>query len=447
MYRNAGKPANGVVNGLETGPLQELPGISLGRSMTKVLIVATYSLFAMAIGGAIGLFAGAPMGTLTGVVVFLLLAQLDGSIVRRRDRKAQAREIAQLKRANAKVAMALDDAREKMEAMNQAIEAKTSAQGRKIVSELKVLESLMREFAGRISEKARETAPEERVSFRPAAEGASSYLSNLAGPELLETIRASLEENRVDLYLQPMVSLPQRKLRYYEALSRLRSEDGAVIMPAQYIKVAAPAGLMSIVDNLLLFRAVQIVKRLIQKHREVGVFCNISGDTLVDAEFFPQFLEYMQQHKDLANQIVFEFAQSAVLRAGTVGEANLRALGSLGFALSMDHVETLALDYPKLKTLGFRHLKVRADTLTRGMTDAQSAVAAEDIKALLARHGLNLIAERVEDEKTVLQLLDYGVDFAQGFLFGEPRAMRDDSLKAMEKEPALAPIIPFRRAS
>jgi hypothetical protein len=38
------------------------------------------------------------------------------------------------------------------------------------------------------------------------------------------------------------------------------------------------------------------------------------------------------------------------------------------------------------------------------------------------------------------------VDFAQGFLFGEPRAMRDDSLKAMEKEPALAPIIPFRRA-
>jgi len=415
--------------------------------MTKALIVATYSLFAMAIGGAVALFAGAPMGTLTGTVVFLLLAQLDGSIARRRDRKAQAREIAALKRANAKIALSLDDAREKMEAMNQAIEAKTSAQGRKIVSELKVLESLMREFAGRISEKAREHAPEERVAFRPAAETASSYLSNLAGPELLETIRASLEENRVDLYLQPMVSLPQRKLRYYEALSRLRAEDGSVIMPAQYIKVAAPAGLMSIVDNLLLFRCVQIVKRMIQKHRDVGVFCNISGDTLVDAEFFPQFLEYMQQHKDLANQIVFEFAQSAVLRAGTLGEANLRALGNLGFALSMDHVETLALDFPKLKSLGFRHLKVRAETLTQGMTDAQSAVAAEDIKALLARHGLNLIAERVEDEKTVLQLLDYGVDFAQGFLFGEPRAMRDDSLKAMEKEPALAPIIPFRRAS
>ena len=415
--------------------------------MTKALIVATYSLFAMAIGGAIGLFAGAPMGTLTGVVVFLLLAQLDGSIVRRRDRTLQSREIAALKRANAKVAAALDDAHKKMEKLNQVVEARTTAQSMKVVSELKVLESLMREFAGRISEKARDTAPapaEERIAFRPSA--GRSHIADLAGPELLETIRASLEENRVDLYLQPMVSLPQRKLRYYEALSRLRAEDGAMIMPAQYIKVAAPAGLMSIVDNLLLFRCVQIVKRMIQRHREVGVFCNISGDTLVDAEFFPQFLEYMQQHKDLSGQIVFEFAQSSVLQAGTVGEANLRALGGLGFALSMDHVETLALDFAKLKSLGFRHLKVRADTLTHGMTDAQAAVSAEDIKALLARHGLNLIAERVEDEKTVLQLLDYGVDFAQGYLFGEPRAMRDESLKAMEKEPQSAPIIPFRRA-
>ena len=73
---------------------------------------------------------------------------------------------------------------------------------------------------------------------------------------ILNIVREGLETNRVDLVLQPIVSLPQRKLRFYEALSRLRSEDGAVIMPAQYIKIAEPAGLMSVVDNLLLFRCV-----------------------------------------------------------------------------------------------------------------------------------------------------------------------------------------------
>ena len=185
---------------------------------------------------------------------------------------------------------------------------------------------------------------------------------------------------------------------------------------------------MSVVDNLLLFRCVQIVRKLIHKSRGIGVFCNISGETLADAEFFPQFLEYMHHNRDLASQIVFEFDQRAVLNAGQKGEENLLYLSTLGFALSMDHVETLAMDFEKLKTLGFRHIKVRAETLIGGMAHAQAAVAAEDLKSLLARHGLNLIAERVENEKTVVQLLDYGVDFAQGYLFGEPQAVREDSL-------------------
>jgi cyclic-di-GMP phosphodiesterase TipF (flagellum assembly factor) len=122
-----------------------------------------------------------------------------------------------------------------------------------------------------------------------------------------------------------------------------------VIMPAQYIKVAAPAGLMSVVDNLLLFRCVQIVRKLTTRSRDIGVFCNISGDTLADTEFFPQFLDYMQANKDLAGQIIFEFSQAAVLRAGAAGEKNLSFLSGLGFALSMDHVETLALDFVRLR--------------------------------------------------------------------------------------------------
>ena len=111
----------------------------------------------------------------------------------------------------------------------------------------------------------------------------------------------------------------------------------------------------------------------------------------------------------------------------------------------MDHVETLALDFLSLKAIGFRHLKVRAATMMRGMNNAGAAVAAEDFKKLLTRHGLNLIAERVEDEKTVVQLLDYAVDYAQGYLFGEPRAVREDLLKTGQRA-GTAPVVPFRKA-
>jgi cyclic-di-GMP phosphodiesterase TipF (flagellum assembly factor) len=419
-----------------------------------------FAIYAMATAAAslwlvIGRITDAKGATVIGVVTVALLAQLHGVILRRRERGAAGEEIAQLKRNGKDFFLALADMQRKIAQVEEAADARADAQSRKIVSELKMLEGLMREFAGRISQKAKEVKEVEATPAPTVAQAAveqrredtaAAYIAAFGQSDLLETIRASLEENRVDLYLQPIVSLPQRKLRFYEALSRLRSEDGTVIMPAQYMKVAGPVGLMSVVDNLLLFRCVQIVRKMIHKSRGIGVFCNISGETLADTEFFPQFLEFMHHNRDLASQIVFEFDQRAVLNAGQKGEENLLYLSTLGFALSMDHVETLAMDFEKLKTLGFRHVKVRADTLIGGMQHAQAAVAAEDLKSLLARHGLNLIAERVETEKTVVQLLDYGVDFAQGYLFGEPKPLREDSLRTLDRPEPSAPVIPFRKA-
>jgi len=414
-------------------------------SVTKALLTLCMFFVCATLGAGLALFIGWPVAILSGIVGFVLAQQIMASFARRRDKRAAAKEMAHLRKNYLEVETALHETRARLGELSGRLEERAGAQEKKIVSELKMLESLVRDFAGKISRGAAEV-PHETVQPQRGPVGA--YLHALNGRdrgELLETIRSSLEENRVDLYLQPMVSLPQRKLRYYEALSRLRDKDGRIIMPAQYMQVAGKAGLMSVVDNLLLFRCVQIVRRLTQKNRDIGIFCNISGDTLADKEFFPQFLDYMRVNRDLAGQIVFEFNQEAVLKAGSEGEHNLAALATMGFGLSMDHVESLALDFLRLKAIGFRHLKVRASTLTGGMNSAGAAVAAEDFKKLLSRHGLNLIAERVEDEKTVVQLLDYAVDYAQGYLFGEPRAVREDSMKSPA---ALEPgsVLPFRKA-
>jgi cyclic-di-GMP phosphodiesterase TipF (flagellum assembly factor) len=415
------------------------------NAVTKLLLTLACFFACATLGAAMVLFTGWPVAAIAAGLAFVFTQQIAASFARSRDKRANAREFAQLRKMTLAVEQGLHDTRIRLGALDAAIDERTNAQGKKIVAELKVLESLMREFASKISRTAT-PAPSRPI---PVTGTSGAYIQSFGGKDdLLETIRASLEENRVDLYLQPIVSLPQRKLRYYEALSRLRDAGGAVIMPAQYINVAAAAGLMSVVDNLLLFRCVQVLRRLTAKTREIGIFCNISADTLGDIEFFPQFLEYMQANKDLAALIIFEFDQSAVLKAGPQGEANLARLAEMGFALSMDHVQTLALDFVKLKSMGFRHLKVKCGTLVDGMSGAGAAVAAEDFKKLLSRHGVNLIAERVEDEKTVLQLLDYAVDFAQGYLFGEPRAVRDDALKApVATEREMAPVVPFRKAS
>ena len=60
-----------------------------------------------------------------------------------------------------------------------------------------------------------------------------------------------------------------------------------------------------------------------------------------------------------------------------------------------------------------------------GFDPAEPSVAPIDLKDALTRAGIDLVVEKIEHERTVRELLDYGVDFGQGYLFGEPRPARE----------------------
>src|SRR5205085_4100308 len=113
-------------------------------------------------------------------------------------------------------------------------------------------------------------------------------------------IRKALDENRIDLYLQPIVSLPQRKVRHYEALSRMRTEHGEVLTGAQFMAEAETAGVMPRIDLLGASRCVQIARRLLSKNREIGLFCNVSTATLAEPASRSELLDLMDANRALA---------------------------------------------------------------------------------------------------------------------------------------------------
>ncbi len=67
---------------------------------------------------------------------------------------------------------------------------------------------------------------------------------------ILRAVKSALAEGRVDLHLQPIVSLPQRRVAFYEGFTRLRTEDGALIMPAEFLDAARRSNLLSTIDNM-----------------------------------------------------------------------------------------------------------------------------------------------------------------------------------------------------
>jgi cyclic-di-GMP phosphodiesterase TipF (flagellum assembly factor) len=319
------------------------------------------------------------------------------------------------------------------------------------VDEVRLLEALVERMRQQLDAQAeaRAAAPLAPPGFGSADRGPNRFAAAHArqGPTLIETVRDALADNRVDLYLQPIVALPQRKIRYYESFSRLRDPTGRVMMPAEYLAVAEPGGLVTAIDNLLLFRCVQIVRRLAKQDRKVGIFCNVSMASLGDEVFFPQFLELMAANRDLSGSLIFELGQAAFDARGSIEARNMGKLADLGFRFSLDKVTDLDLDFQDLARSDVKFVKVAAQLLLDQLSEVEGRLvlaalpdlAAEDFAAFARRHGVEVIAEKVEGERQVAEILDLDLGFGQGNLFGEPRAIKEAVLAEAGAPPNLAP--------
>ncbi len=298
-----------------------------------------------------------------------------------------------------------------------------------LTGEIHQLEDLVARMSDRIEHQLTYQAAAVRSEPRGRA---PLFAANTSSP-LVEVVQDALADNRVDLYLQPVVSLPQRRTVFYESFTRLRDETGRVMMPAEYLSVAEPEGLTAAIDNLLLFRCVQIVRRLAKQDRKVGIFCNISLASLADEVFFAQFLEFLQVNKDLAGALIFELGQQAFNDRGPVEARHMARLASLGFRFSLDKVTDLDLDFQDLARADVKFVKVNAQLIMDQLEeqDGKLVIAslpdlnAEDFAGLTRRYGIEIIAEKVEEERQVAEVLELDIGYGQGHLFGEPRAIRD----------------------
>ncbi|HEU4475275.1 MAG TPA: EAL domain-containing protein, partial [Methyloceanibacter sp.] len=124
--------------------------------------------------------------------------------------------------------------------------------------------------------------PEPEIEVPAVAEKLES--NPIDSGEMLEIMSQAIEAGRVDLYLQPTVTLPDRRPCYFEALTRIRTKTDSLILPGSYLPVAEGSGLIPLIDNVLLVKSVQTLRRLGPDSPIKGVFCNISVKTLLDPE-------------------------------------------------------------------------------------------------------------------------------------------------------------------
>jgi cyclic-di-GMP phosphodiesterase TipF (flagellum assembly factor) len=405
------------------------------RKITVALLSAAYLCLGLTAAVLLWRSGGGWGAGVAGLLGALGLAfALHGTIARSLDRAQLAAEIAAVREANLLLVRQVEAIQGAIGSLGYNVNDEAARRSEVLSDEVRMLEALVQRMSDSLEDRLAQLqvgVQTPTVTVLPTERRRRQQTT-----VLLEEVRAALAANRVDLYLQPVVSLPQRRTVFYESFSRLRDDGGRVMMPAEYLPAAEPEGLVSAIDNLLLFRCVQIVRRLAKQERKVGIFCNISLASLADEVFFPQFLEFLAENRDAAGALIFELGQAAYEARGSVEARNMAKLADMGFRFSIDKVSDLSLDFADLARSDVKFVKISAPVLLDQLQDmdgrltlkSQKDIQAVDFADLARRYGVEVIAEKIESERQVVDILDLDVGYGQGHLFGEPRAIKEQVL-------------------
>lgn len=236
-----------------------------------------------------------------------------------------------------------------------------------------------------------------------------------------EMINSAVRQDRVDIFMQPVVRLPQRKVKYYEVFARLRAEKNNFIPAKRYLTKAREERLMPAIDNLVLLRAVQFMRK--ERGRIENLepfFFNLNFETLTHSSFMADLVEFLNDNPQLTPRFILEMRQDDYDKMSDHAWTIMESLGDLGCRFSLDGVSDFNIDIDKLRERKIRFIKIDANLLLDSVSSRIGETAFYNFKKELDHSHIQLIVQKIEDEDMLLDILDYDIDLGQGYLFGKP---------------------------
>jgi cyclic-di-GMP phosphodiesterase TipF (flagellum assembly factor) len=242
--------------------------------------------------------------------------------------------------------------------------------------------------------------------------------------------REAVLAGRLDLAAEPVVTLPQRKLRFHDLIVDLRNASGETIQAATYGPALAAHGGRLALDEAVVLRALQMLRRLNAKSREAGLMCPVALSSLTDAGLQASFQASLSEAADLIAGLVFVLPRESLEAIGPVEATTLGTLTGLGLRLCADARDGRHFDPKRFADLGVRYAKVEAAVLAGSVPLQGSDIHPADLPGYYARSGIDLIATGVESESRVVDILDTAANFGQGKVFGGPRPVKLDEARS-----------------
>lgn len=231
-------------------------------------------------------------------------------------------------------------------------------------------------------------------------------------------IRRAIDNNHLELYLQPIRHISDRRINHYEALLRLVvPETGEVIAPETFIHAIERSGAIHDIDRWVIQHAIT----LLGTHPDIGrLAINLSAHAFEDPDLLPLIQSQLRQCQVAPQRIILELTETSSLINLDETHTIIASIRAIGCQFALDDFGTGYCSFSYLKHLPADYVKLDGSyikNICNSETDRAMVRSMNDIAHVL---GHKTIAECVESHQAIELLSSIGVDYIQGYSIGKP---------------------------
>lgn len=243
----------------------------------------------------------------------------------------------------------------------------------------------------------------------------------LFGPyiEIEEILKRALENNKVDVFYQPIYSTTEKRINSCEALLRLNDEEFGFISPEIFIPASEKNGMIVqlgdfVFESVCKFVASDDFKNLNLDYVEV----NLSIYQCRQTDLVNKIQNCINKYNISTKYIIFEITES-MSDQGSIILKNISKLSELGFKFSLDDYGTGYSNIKRIITLPLNIIKFDK-TFVRESKNPQMKIIIENSIDMIKQMNKKVVIEGVETEDMLKTFTEFDVDFIQGYYFSKP---------------------------
>jgi diguanylate cyclase (GGDEF)-like protein len=262
-------------------------------------------------------------------------------------------------------------------------------------------------------EQARGNGRDGFMVYEHSAQKESARIRQMA---VADEVIGALKAGRLKLAYQPLIHAKTRKVMHHEALLRMERVSGEIVSAGYFVPAAEQMGIVHLIDRF----ALETVIARLKAHKTVSLGVNVSGTAAGDPAWLQSFVDHVRDNRDVADRLIVELTETAALHHFEENARFVSQLREMGVKVAIDDFGAGYTSFRNLQMLHVDIVKIDGSYIKDLSASPENQVFVRTLVGLAKNFNMRVVAEWVSSDADAFLLQSFGVDYFQGFHFGEP---------------------------